>query len=152
MKNCYFFDTSALVKLYVEEPGSARLLELTEDPETYDAAVVEIARLEFRSAVRRREREGTVASVVVDEILTQLDSDLQAHFLVQPISSSLLASGVALIDRHHLRAYDALQLAGCLSLTRSVPDWKRAQFITSDKSLLQAARDEGLMAIDPTTD
>lgn len=64
------------------------------------------------------------------------------------VTDPLVETASALVDRHALRAYDALQPGGCL-------DWKRTGvtdpvFVCSDKSLLAAAIAEGLATLDPT--
>jgi len=52
----YYLDTSALVKLYVQELGTDVVLSLTGDLEEDRLAILDLARVEFRAAVRRRER------------------------------------------------------------------------------------------------
>jgi predicted nucleic acid-binding protein len=51
-----------------------------------------------------------------------------------------------MIDRYPLRAYDAVQLAGCLVLS-AIED---LTFVCSDLQLLEAARSEQLSVLDPT--
>ena len=52
-----------------------------------------------------------------------------------------------LIDRHPLRAYDALQLAGCLVVRHGMPE--PVTFVCADTRLCEAAGREGLAAINP---
>jgi predicted nucleic acid-binding protein len=55
----------------------------------------------------------------------------------------------SLADRHALRAYDAVQLAGCLTLkTSSTRD--EPTFVCSDRRLIEAAESEGLPVMDPS--
>ena len=65
----YFLDTSALVKLYVQEPGTARLLPLIGDRPENRFAVLTIAAVEIRSAIRRRQRAGDIDTEVATAIL-----------------------------------------------------------------------------------
>lgn len=71
MANVYL-DTSALVKLYVEEEGTERVVGLTEELDCGQAIILDITLLESRSAVRRREREGDIAAADADRILKQI--------------------------------------------------------------------------------
>jgi predicted nucleic acid-binding protein len=55
-----------------------------------------------------------------------------------------------LLDRHSLRAYDAVQLAGCLVLEASRAA-ERTVFVCSDAALLDAAQSEHLEILNPVT-
>ena len=143
----YYFDTSALVKLYIEEPGTERMLKLTADPEEHTFALLELARVEFRAVVRRRQREGDLSSEAAAALLTDLDEHLQSLYLVQPLTAPVVEEAVALLDRHALRAYDAMQLAGSLILKSSVPD--PPSFVCADQALVDAAEQEGLTVVNP---
>ena len=145
----YYFDTSALVKLYIQEAGSDRVADLIRDPERDQFAVLEVSRVEFHSAVRRRERHGDISSAAADSVLMQLDSDLQSLFVVQPLTAALLEEAVAVIGRHPLRAYDALQLAGCTAL-KSGMGAQGFSFVCADDELLNAAMAEGFGVINPS--
>lgn len=137
------------MKLYIQEAGSDRVADLVRDPERDQFAVLEVSRVEFHSAVRRRERQGDLSSAAADSVLTQLDSDLQSLFVVQPLTAALLEEAVAVIGRHPLRAYDALQLAGCTAL-KSGMGAQGFSFVCSDDELLNAAMAEGIGVINPT--
>jgi predicted nucleic acid-binding protein len=52
-----------------------------------------------------------------------------------------------MIDRYALRAYDAVQLAGCLMLCGTAVE--AFTFVCSDHRLLEAARSEQLRVLDP---
>ena len=53
-----YFDTSAFVKFYFEEDGTARIVELVTGTDGVQTAILDLAQIESRSAIRRREREG----------------------------------------------------------------------------------------------
>jgi hypothetical protein len=71
----------------------------------------------------------------------------RARFLTQSVSDLVLDSACDLIERYPLRAYDALQLAGCLVL-KSVAS-EAPVFACADRQLLAAAETEGLAWLDP---
>ena len=144
-----YFDTSALVKLYVKEPGSDRLIDRAGDPREQTFAIVDLARVELRAAIRRRRREGGISAKTADSLISRIEQDLKNYFLVQPVTAALIEEAIALIDRHPLRAYDALQLAGCLMAARAAPAGPTV-FLCADRRLLNAARGESLDVFDPT--
>jgi predicted nucleic acid-binding protein len=144
----YYLETSALVKLYVREPGSARLLRLTARANNHRFAVLALSRVEMHSAIRRRQREGDIEAAVADRLLSQFEQHLESRFIRQILNDQLIDLAASLLSRNALRAYDAVQLAGCLMLKEnSAMDEPR--FVCSDQRLLQAAEDEGLTCLDP---
>lgn len=145
----YYLETSALVKLYVREPGSERLLEMAAGSEAHRFAILALAQAEFHSAVRRRQRAGDLESQVASDLLERFDLQLRTRFLRQIVSDPVLDLACELIERHPLRAYDSLQLAGCMILRAAAPE--PPVFVCVDQRLLQAAEVEGVMWLDPTT-
>ena len=144
----YYLDTSALVKLYVQETGTDRMIQLIAAGVNDQLALLASTKTEFHSAVRRRERQGDLDSSVAAEILDEFDRHLEAGFLRQGVSDVVIDLASLLVGRHALRAFDALQLAGCLVLRSGAePDFV---FVCSDRSLLDAASEEGLQCFDPT--
>jgi uncharacterized protein len=146
----YYLDTSALVKLYVREAGTDWLLRLAGSAEIV-MHISSLARVELRAAVRRRQRIGDISDQIAGAILDQFKLDLSSLLVVQPITEWAIEESTRLVDRHPLRAYDTLQLAGCLTLNaaRNEGDQPTA-FVCADAVLLAAARDEGLFGLDPT--
>ena len=59
MSQTYFFDTSALVKLYHDEVGSERVEEIFAQSDS-PIVISELATVEFHAALARRVRTGTL--------------------------------------------------------------------------------------------
>ncbi len=144
----YYLETSALVKLYIREAGTDRLLQLASNSAENRFAVLALSQVEFRSAIRRRQRAGDIDSKIASLVLDRFDQHLEARFLRQVLSDSVLDVASEMIDRYALRAYDAVQLAGCLALKTTVGAEPPA-FVCSDQQLLEAARSELLSVLDP---
>jgi predicted nucleic acid-binding protein len=144
----YYLETSALVKLYVREAGTQRMLRLVADPETPLLAILSLARAELYSAVRRRERAGDIDGALVTQLLDRFEAHLKTRFMRQSVSDAVLDLACTLIDRHPLRAYDALQIAGCLTLRSAAPE--PPIFVCADQQLLEVAETESLTWLDPT--
>ena len=144
----YYLDTSALVKLYVQEPGTDRLLPLLSDHSENRFAVLAISVVEIRSAIRRRQRAGDIDAAVAAAVLDVVQMHMESRFLRQVISDTVIDTALEMIDRYALRAYDAVQLAGCLVLCAVVAE--PFTFVCADRRLLEAARSEQLKVLDPT--
>lgn len=143
----HYLETSALAKLYIDEPGTDLMLGLADPAAGHQLAILALAEVELRSAVRRRERSGDLAAAEANFLLESFALDLRDVFQRRPVNDAALEMAATLIDRHPLRAYDALQLAGCLMLRMS--STAAPVFVCSDLRLLQAAQAEGLDILDP---
>ncbi|HTU70505.1 MAG TPA: type II toxin-antitoxin system VapC family toxin [Candidatus Baltobacteraceae bacterium] len=144
----YYLDTSALVKLYVREPGTEEMLRLANATPSHTFTVLSLAPVEFHAAIRRRERAGDVGADAADGILLAFAKHLAEVFIRQPITEATVETALQLIDRYTLRAYDAMQLAGCLVMPRSAGG-EPVRFACADISLEGAARSEGLATLNP---
>ena len=144
----YYLDTSALVKLYVREPGTERLLALAARSSETRLAILALAQVELRSAVRRRERTGEIPSPVASQLLETFRRHVEGRFLVQMVTDFVLDRSCALVDSYALRAFDAVQLAGYMVL-KSAGGPDVPVFVCSDQELLSAAEREGALVLDP---
>ncbi len=138
------------MKLYVREPGTEQMMRLASPSSGHTLAILGLTRVEFRAAVRQRERTGDVAHEIAEALIARMEQHLQSLYLVQPVTEAVIEEAAALLDRHPLRAYDAVQLAGCLSLRSRLSE--RPAFGCSDHQLLRAAEQEGLTVLDPTAE
>ena len=146
----YYMETSALVKLYVRESGTERVLALANRTTENRLAILALTQVELRSAVRRRERNGEIPPLVATQLLEAFKRHVEQRFVSQVINDFVLDIASALVDRHALRAYDAAQLAGYLAL-RSSTGTDVPVFVCSDKVLLEAALLEGIPILDPAS-
>lgn len=144
-----FLDTSALAKLYVSEPGTAEMVRLADPKQGHQLMLLGLARVELRSALRRRAHLGDIASADADRVLQDFQQHLASVFQVQPITNAVLDRAEVLIDKHVLRAYDAIQLGGCLTLRQTAGQTIDLRLVASDAILLDVAAKEGLATIDP---
>lgn len=141
-----YLDTSALVKLYVWEPGSQRMIQLASEA-GHQLAICAVAQVEFQSAVRRRQRAGDLAADLLDHAVERFETHLKSRFLRQAVSDRVIDLAADLTARHPLRAYDAVQLAACLTLKAGSQE--APVFVCSDGGLLGAAESEYLATLNP---
>jgi hypothetical protein len=102
-----YFDTSALIKRYVDEPGRREVLELLRRNHCVVSAVLP---LEVQSALRRRVAENTVDAKRVPGILKRFAAD-RAYWTIIEVSREVLATAESLSNAYPLRALDAIHVA-----------------------------------------
>jgi uncharacterized protein len=139
-----YCDTSALLKLYFAEPGSAELTRVVEGRE--DLIVPDLAVTEVVSALSRRARQGAVtpkdAYRVQRAVIESLDgAPYQRVELTRDVHRRAEHLLLNLIDAP-LRAADALHLALALSA-------RAAAMAVFDTRLAAAARAVGLAVYPP---
>lgn len=134
-----YLDTSALVKLYVQERGSSEVTRLVERASTVTTA--RLAHPEAAAAFARLEREGTITISVADRIGADLERDFD-HLLVVELSPSVSHRAAALSRTHALRGSDAVHLASAVEIERA--SGRRPTFCCFDDHLTAAATAEGL--------
>ncbi|MGH9487813.1 MAG: type II toxin-antitoxin system VapC family toxin [Terriglobales bacterium] len=140
-----FLDTSALVKLYVREPGSEAMLQLADAAAAGELLISSLAGVEVASALCLLERTQKVSAEARRLLLGQFREDEGWRFTRQSVTDAVLGIASGLVERHPLRAYDAVQLASCLIGGSSGAQ----RFICSDRQLLAAALAENLDAWNP---
>jgi uncharacterized protein len=148
--NCYFLESTAFAKLFVQEPGTEALIRLMETIEDNRKLIAASAPLEVYAAIRRRERAGDISSqdaAAAFEILR-----IEAARMVQePLNPAVLEAARQLLDRTRLRWTDALQLGAAL-VAREMFRGMEIIFVSASALLLDAARAEGFQALDPEKD
>jgi predicted nucleic acid-binding protein len=144
----YYLETSALVKLYVREPGTDRLLALADRSSTNQLSILSLAQVEIWSAIRRREKNGEIPAGVATQLLEAFRRHSESRFVTQKVTDFCLDLATNLVDRYKLRAYDAIQLAGYLVLRGSAVN-DLPFFVCADRDLLIAAEGEVARILDP---
>jgi uncharacterized protein len=136
----------------VREPGTERLLELASRASDSRLAILSLAQVEFRSAVRRRERNGEIPAAVATGLLESFERHIRTRFVTQSVTDFVLDIAAALVDRHGLRAFDAIQLGGYAVLETATSSGEKPVFVCADRDLLAAAEVEGFPTLNPTVD
>lgn len=147
----YFLDSSALVKRYVSEIGSA-WIQLQTDLKTGNSLfIARITWVEVISAVARRQREGNLTSADVAQVIQTFRSDLNNQYQVIELDSTLAETAGQLVGQYPLRAYDAVQLASVLLLQPAFATTQSTQliFLTADERLSTIAIALGLLTDNP---
>jgi predicted nucleic acid-binding protein len=136
-----YLDTSSLIKLYVEEEGSAAVRE-----QVAGAAVVATSTLaypEARSALARLRREGGLSDVEQARAKADFDRDWRGFLTLQVEKVWRQAGDLA--ERHGLRGADSIHLASFLALVAKVAQ-SPVRFSSFDSRLNLAAQNEAAEA------
>jgi hypothetical protein len=146
-----YLDTSALVKRYVEEVGSPWLRRLVARPVhqvVYTAALTEV---EMCSALQRLVRERRIEASQAQRLTQRLVQHCTHRYHLLRVTRPLVTQAGQLVERHPLRAYDAVQLACALAVRRLLHQYHLPAplFVAADEALLAAAHAEGFMVANP---
>jgi uncharacterized protein len=136
-----YLDASALVKLYVSEPGTDEIRRLVEG--ALGVGTVTITRAEVAAALAKAARLGALPrgeAQAAGNLFRKEWKDLSRL----PVTEPLLDRAAELAWEHGLRGYDAVQLAAALS-------WQEAleapvTLATFDRDLWAASARLGLLA------
>jgi len=133
-----YFDTSALIKRYVEEEGTSTVDSLWSASLSIATSVVAFA--ETAAAFSRKLREGILTEKEYTETLEMFRIDFDSFTLI-PITTALNATIERLVRRYPLRGLDAIHLSSALIFKNSSIS---VQFACFDRPLNEAALREGL--------
>jgi predicted nucleic acid-binding protein len=147
----YQFDSSGLVKRYVDETGSDWVRAIVSPAQGNVISIADVTRAEVVSALARRAREGTITLDERDDLTQTFQAHAATQYQLVPTEPWIVDLAVDLIQRHPLRAYDALQLATALIVNRALiaDGLPPLVFISADDRLIAAAQAEGLTADHP---
>ena len=148
--NCYFLESTAFAKLFVQEPGTDALIRLMETVEDNRKLIAASTPLEVYAAIRKRERAGNISSADASAAFEILR--IEAARMVQgPLNPAVLEAARQLLDRTKLRWTDALQLGAAL-VARDMFRGTEIIFVSASPLLLETAKAEGMQTIDPEKD
>jgi predicted nucleic acid-binding protein len=144
----YFLDTSAVVKRYVLETGTAWVQSLTVPTGGHMHFLARITLPEMVAAITRRERGGHITPPNAATALSDFRHDFAHQYQILEITAVLLDQAATLARTYALRGYDAVQLAAALIVRGQVPS---LTLISADADLNAAATAEALPVEDPNT-
>ena len=135
-----YFDTSAVVPLLVEEPGTEISLRVFLQAES--VATVRMTFAEVSAALARAARLGRLTAAAHDRALAELES-VWAQMDVLGVDDDLVRTAGALARDHALRGYDAVHCAAALRVLSAT-----TVALAGDRDLLTAWQREGLQVLD----
>jgi uncharacterized protein len=147
----YFLDSSALVKRYVTETGTAWVTGLLEPAARNRLYIARITGAEVIAALTRKERGRHLSTADAAAAVTSFEHDYAVRLRPVEITAALIADAMKAARTHGLKGYDAVQLAGALYANQRRVSQGLAPLIlvTADGDLLAASAAEGLTTDNP---
>ena len=131
-----YFDTSALVPLLIDEPGSEPAGRLWDGADRIVS--VRVVYPEARAALAQAQRLGRVTAQQLRSAVDDLDQRCEQIDLFD-VDSALAPRAGDLAEHHALRGYDAIHLAAAHRVSDA-----ELVVVAGDRSLLAAAAADGL--------
>ncbi|WP_263355635.1 type II toxin-antitoxin system VapC family toxin [Acidicapsa ligni] len=145
--SCYFLDSTAFMKLFVQEAGTDAIIRLMEATEDNRKLISAGTPLEVYAALKRRERAGQISPSDGESARGILRLEA-ARMVQQPLNPAVLEAARQLLDRRELRSVEALQL-GAAVVAREMFQGMEVVFVSSDARLLEAAKSERFRVLNP---
>jgi len=149
--NAYFFDSSAFVKRFAREKGTAFVFSLLRPSNNHSIYFARFTEVEVCSALARRTKGKRLTSSQFKKAAHRLRHDFAERFVIVSIDESTIRLALVLSEKHALRGYDAIQLATALEANE-----KRLQrglspliIVSADSELNAASKAEGLQVENP---
>ena len=152
----FYFDASALVKRYIRESGSEKMLFLFDNVPLERLSCLTLGAVEVFWICVRKRNDNRITSHQFERATTHLRREVinnQSGFKTISVPDSLVWDSIRLIETHSLNSVDAMVLCSALDTAtelRSTSD--RLVLVASDQRLLRAARAEGLQVFNPEID
>jgi predicted nucleic acid-binding protein len=134
-----YVDTSTLIKLLIDEVGTAEAAAIWDEPDTL--VTVRVAHVEARAALAAARRQRRITPTVFRSAVEGLDM-LWSQLSVVEIDEDLMRLAGDLATTHGLRGYDALHLAAAHLVGADV-------FSSADHRLCEAASSTGFHVANP---
>jgi predicted nucleic acid-binding protein len=147
----YYFDTSALAKRYVVEVGSPWVQGICAQQSGQTIYTSVLTQPEIVSALQRRVREGIFEAHQAQHLAQQVVAHMTQSYALAAITPPVVTQACVLLQRHPLRAYDALHLACALAVREALEQQQLSVpvFVAADDTLLAAAAAEGFPVDNP---
>lgn len=147
----YYADSSALVKRYVNEVGSAWVQAVCDPPANHVIALAHVGLAEIAAALGIKYRQNLLTAEVRDRLLRDLLRDGQDQYWLVDVDQGMVTDAIALTRRQKLRGYDAIHLACALFLEHTLlrQGLPGLVLLSADQDLLAAAQAEGLLTDTP---
>jgi uncharacterized protein len=136
-----YFDTSALIKKYVNEIGSDKVDELFKNTKVVYVSL--ITEIETISALRRLLFDKAIEENDYKSSKKEIEIDFN-YFSIIDLNNTLIDEAKKLIEKYQIKTLDSIQLASVKLLKEEID-----YFVVCDKNLLKYAKNEGVKIINP---
>jgi predicted nucleic acid-binding protein len=137
-----YFDTSALVKRYLNEKGDTKVRGLFDKSERIFVSAV--THVECASAFQRLLQTKFIDKSEYERLTTEIAIDFP-FFETVPFDEDVKQIALRVIEKHSLKPLDAIQFASLIYIAEEVES-----FVVCDNKLKKCSKEEGFKIIDPT--
>jgi predicted nucleic acid-binding protein len=152
----YYFDSSAVVKLYISELGSSWIEQIAQPRKANEEAeslvvFALIGMAETAAAISRHYRRGFITAEMRQTLYRQFMRDHPKRFTTLAITDDIVLKAAEMTQEYMLRGYDAVHLATALSYHQllTAETGEALIFVTADEVLYRAAQAAGLIVENP---
>ncbi|MEP7339662.1 MAG: type II toxin-antitoxin system VapC family toxin [Acidobacteriota bacterium] len=147
----YYFDSSALVKCYIQETGSAWVRGIINAQPANEISTALVTGAEIVAAISRRQRMNRISAADAALAIAVFRSQFKGQFNALRVTDLVVEQAMDLAEKHSLRGYDSIQLASALLIESKMTarGVGPLTFVSADTPLNQAAIAEGLLVEDP---
>lgn len=140
-----------MVKRYANEVGTNWVKGIADPAIPNSIYIAEITGVEVISAIAKKVRELSISKADAPIVIADFKLDFDNQYEVLEIRGQIVPNAMALVERHPLRAYDAVQLAVALEVNALMPSLglPTLTFVCADNDLITAATVEGLAVENP---
>ncbi len=147
----YYFDTSALIKRYMQERGTIWVMSLSEYYAGNEIFTSRLAGPEMMATFFRKARGGRMSKAAATRFASNFRLDWENQYQISEVSNNLIDQAMLFAEKHLLRGADAIHLAAAMELQkrRQTLQLSPLTFVSADIEQLQAAQAEGLPVENP---
>lgn len=128
-----YLDTSSLLKLFVDEPGTDEVVARVESADIVATSVIAYA--EAHGALGRRHREGAITKAELHDLLARF-SEAWLRVLSIVLSAPVYTRAGPLAVQYALRGMDTIHLSSYVEL---LSQGGTVEFLSHDARLMEAA-------------
>ncbi|MEK7831720.1 MAG: type II toxin-antitoxin system VapC family toxin [Acidobacteriota bacterium] len=150
-----YFDASALVKRYSQEPGASLVDEAFSLIPAEQMMISALGILEVASILRRMRNDGRLPVALYKQVVAEFNNEviMSGRFLTPEINNQIALSALSLISKHNLNASDVIILRSAINTQNALRQQGDDLMLwTSDKRLVRAAIAEVLTVFNPESD
>lgn len=149
----YFLDSSALVKRYVQETGTAWVISVCDPMATVHLYAARITGAEVVAAIARRGRSGDLSASETRRAINQFRLEFANAYRIVDLTPAVALRAMDLAQTRVLRGYDAVQLAAALEMSslRRAQGMSDLTLVSADGELNDAATSEGIPVENPNS-
>lgn len=138
---CYV-DSSALVKYYIEEEGTADVKKAFLSAREIVVSMIGFS--EVVSTIYRKYREDDLSLKSKDHLMVQFKKDWTGFYLIN-VSAQVIRLSGDLIHKYPLRGFDSVHIASAIVASKKLE--ANISFLSFDQQQCKAAQKESLLVI-----